>query len=119
MAFQERGAAVEHSPGGGGDPRFATWYHTGLPAAAARCTAFVIVRQTWWDSSTWMAIEAEAGAARALADPGFGFYVWQPESGGTAAPIPVGLREYVSHATVLPEGVAAAVDMVLAGPRAG
>lgn len=101
-ALRAAGAEVEQSPAGGDDPRFGDWYDTGLLAAVRRCDALVIVPITWWDGSTWMATEADAGLKRALSDQEFDFCAWSP--GGIQPP----QREYgmyvhyVGRAAALP-----------------
>ena len=66
-ALRQAGVEVEHSPRNpldGEDPRWKDWYSSTLGAVIDRCDAFVIIVEPGWDSSTWMAIEAEAGLAR-------------------------------------------------------
>ena len=110
-ALEARGAEVDRSPRVG-DPRFQAWYEAGLPAAAARCDAFVLVPQSWWDSSTWMGLEAEAGQARLRAEPGFRFHAWHPE-GIVPDRYAMGMRGYLANAVALPRRLAEAVQTLL------
>ena len=110
-ALEACGADVEHSPRAGG-PRFKTWYEGGLPEAAARCDAFVLVPQTWWDSSTLMGLEAEAGQARSRVERGCRFYAWHPD-GIVPDRYAIGMRGYLSTAVALPQRLEDAVKALL------
>lgn len=60
-ALRARGCLVFHSPrhpDAGPDARWTDWYERGLQQALTGVDAFVIVPDTAWDSSTWMAEEA-------------------------------------------------------------
>ena len=75
---------IEHSPRNpldGDDPRWENWYEVGLPAALARCILFVAVIDRGWDSSSWMAHEAEVATKRSLP-----VLYWNPEGLSVAAP---------------------------------
>jgi hypothetical protein len=68
---------VEHSPRNpkdGEDPRWGDWYKVGLPAALGRSHLFVAVIDRGWDSSTWMAIEADTATKTGLP-----MFFWNPE----------------------------------------
>lgn len=100
-ALREAGAEVDHSPADGDDPRFYDWYDVGLPAAVRHCEAFVIVPITWWDSSTWMMIEADTAMRRVRSDPEFHFCAWRPR-GYRNARITPGNQRYLESAPALP-----------------
>jgi len=75
-ALRVAGAEVEHSPSNPldrEDVRWKDWYRSELGAGVERCDAFVIVVEPGWDSSTWMAVEAEAGVKRGRA------FFWNPD----------------------------------------
>jgi hypothetical protein len=79
--LRQAGLEVEHSPSNpldSQDPRWANWYGDALEAAVDRCDLFIVVLEPGWDSSTWMAIEADAGLAkgRRTAERA---YVWNPD----------------------------------------
>ena len=112
--LRRRGARVEHSPSEG-DPGFADWYDSGLADAVARCDSFVIVPHSWWDSSTWMAIEADAGLARALDEPDFAFHSWHP-TGISPDGVALGMRRYLERAVAVPSDVAEAIAVILRDP---
>ena len=60
---------IEHSPRNpidADDPRWRGWYEVGLPAAVERSDVFVAVIDRGWDSSTWMACEAEMATKKGL-----------------------------------------------------
>lgn len=61
-ALRDLGAAVSHSPlpDPDEDSRWQSWYDTGLERALAEVCSVVIVVTPVWDSSTWMATEAQA-----------------------------------------------------------
>ena len=72
------GVVLECSPSNplhASDSRWPDWYAAGLRAAIERCSVFVIVLDSGWDSSTWMAQEADA----ALQAPGQRqVFFWNP-----------------------------------------
>jgi hypothetical protein len=60
--LQASGFKVNHSPRNpihGYDFRWANWYETGLQVSLATTNIFIIAVDVGWDSSTWMAIEAD------------------------------------------------------------
>jgi len=116
--LRDAGIEVTHSPYAGEDPRFQSWYDAGLAAAVAWSDAVVIVPVTWWDSSTWMAIEADAGYRRAQSQPGFPFYAWSP-TGVEAEAVALGMRPYLRAATALPREVDEAVATIVRAHAAG
>lgn len=78
-ALRSAGADVGHSPDPSGssdvDPRWSGWYpvsgagpgsdsESGIARALDASDVCVIVLNSWWDSSTWMAIEADEALAR-------------------------------------------------------
>jgi hypothetical protein len=68
---------VEYSPRNprdGEDPRWVGWYEAGLAAALGRCCLFVAVIDHVWDSSTWMACEADMATRRGLS-----LLYWNPQ----------------------------------------
>ena len=77
------GVEVAHSPCNpldGSDERWASWYEDGLRKALDGCDAFVIVVDEGWDSSTWMAIEAETAIGLAARFSIKRILFWNPES---------------------------------------
>jgi hypothetical protein len=101
QALRSAGASVEHSPinpSHGSDPRWSTWY-ADLADAIVRSDAFVAVIDGVWDSSTWMASEADA-AKRCVARRAF----WNPNGVRVTA---VGMRAYLENE--LPQPLAEAV----------
>jgi hypothetical protein len=107
-ALRGAGLNVEQSPSNPihrADPRWADWYRVGLPSTLRRCRTFVIVVDNGWDSSTWMAQEAES----ALVSPGGlqGLF-WNPLR------VAVDARGMVGYLrTELPVGLAEAVKGVV------
>jgi hypothetical protein len=100
--LRRAGIAVEHSPrnpAAGHDPRWEQWYAKGLRNAFDRCNVFVAVVDSAWDSSSWMAIEADE-ARRRLSSA---FY-WNPQGLKVAA---AGMKPYLAEE--LPPSVDAAV----------
>jgi hypothetical protein len=71
------GLVVEHSPRNE-DAAWSEWYGGGLSAAVARCSVFVAVIDRGWDSSTWMAIEADE-AVQKLGSARIRSFFWNPE----------------------------------------
>jgi hypothetical protein len=60
--LRNSGFRVLHSPNNPSvtiDPAFPDWYSVGLPHALSAVECFVAALDPGWDSSTWMAIEAE------------------------------------------------------------
>ena len=114
--LRDAGIEVTHSPYAGEDPRFRGWYDAGLAAAVAWSDAVVIVPVTWWDSSTWMGIEADAALGRARSQPGFPVYAWSPA--GVEAK-ESGLRSWLWEATALPREVDEAVATIVRAHAAG
>jgi hypothetical protein len=111
LRLREMGAAVSHSPSNPldrDDPRWNDWYAVGLPAAIEQCDTVVIVVDRGWDSSTWMAQEAQVavqatglGAKRRL-------YFWNP--GGIVVQA-AGMLPYLQ--SELPRSLDAAVQILL------
>jgi len=96
---------VEHSPinpADGSDPRWTTWY-ADLADVIAKSDVFVVVIDDVWDSSTWMASEADA-AKRYVARRA----VWNPNGVSVTA---VGMLTYLENELphLLPEAVAEVV----------
>src|SRR6266446_3060976 len=80
-ALRQARVEVEHSPRNpldGEDPRWTNWYSEKLGAAVDSCDVFVVVLEPGWDSSTWMAIEAEAELATGRRSEQKAF-VWNPD----------------------------------------
>src|SRR3954469_18990841 len=80
-ALRQASVEVEHSPRNpldGEDPRWSDWYGSALRGAVDRCDAFVIVVEPGWDSSTWMAVEAEAGLTPGRKTEQNAFF-WNPD----------------------------------------
>ena len=80
-ALRQAGVEVEHSPRNpldGEDPRWKNWYSETLGAVVDGCDAFVIVLEPGWDSSAWMAIEAETGLTPGRKTERKAF-VWNPD----------------------------------------
>lgn len=83
---------VDHSPRNpirGDDPRWYSWYDSGLTAALGRADIFIIVVDHVWDSSTWMAEEAHFAIERGMVKTAF---YWNPESIVVRA---MGMRRYL------------------------
>ena len=97
---------IEHSPRNpldGDDPRWENWYEVGLPAALARCILFVAVIDRGWDSSSWMAHEAEVATKRGLP-----VLYWNPEGLSVAAR---GMLPYLREE--VPPALNDAIDLLL------
>jgi len=76
--LRSEGWVVDHSPRNpirGQDPRWSSWYDSGLAAALAGADIFIIVLDHAWDSSSWMAEEAHFGIERGMAKTAF---YWNP-----------------------------------------
>ena len=100
---------IEHSPRNpidGDDPRWRGWYEVGLPAAVERCKLFVAVIDPGWESSTWMACEAEVATKK-----GRPLCYWNPDGVKVAAG---GMVPYLREE--LPPSINEAVEQLL---RAG
>jgi hypothetical protein len=100
------GAAVEHSPrnpSDGHDPRWKNWYDKGLQEALKRCASFVAVVDRAWDSSTWMAIEADEAEKHLTST-----YYWNPQGVTIAA---AGMKPYLT--AELPAALDAAIAVLL------
>jgi hypothetical protein len=83
QALRRVGVGVEHSPRNprdGKDSRWRNWYSETLLTTLDRCDALVIVVEPGWDSSTWMASEAQAALAPGRRTEQKAFF-WNP--GGT------------------------------------
>jgi hypothetical protein len=79
-ALRSEGWAVDHSPRSpirGRDPRWPSWYDSGLAAALDGIDIFIIVLDHGWDSSSWMAQEAHFAIERRMARTS---YFWNPDS---------------------------------------
>jgi hypothetical protein len=80
--LRNAGLEVEHSPStpqDREDERWADWYHQGLARTLSMCSAFVIVIDSGWDSSTWMAMEAREAIEKTSATPRIQSFFWNPE----------------------------------------
>ena len=92
------GFAVEHSPENpitSSDPKWKDWYEKKLDELLERSEIFIFVIDGGWDSSTWMAIEAERALRRKENGKLRGFFCHNPRS------IPVvatGMKPYLSKA---------------------
>lgn len=65
--LREEGFHVTHSPQNpldGDDRRWRDWYERGLDEALESTNIFIIVIDYGWDSSTWMAQEADSALKR-------------------------------------------------------
>lgn len=75
--LRSEGWVVDHSPRNPiDDPRWSSWYDSGLAAALSRADIFIIVVDYAWDSSTWMAEEARLAIERGMVKTAF---YWNPE----------------------------------------
>jgi TIR domain len=104
------GIEVEHSPRNpldGNDPRWEGWYQAGLAAAIGGCDVFVIVVDDGWDSSTWMAIEADAALAVPQGGSPLRLFFWNPEATTVKA---AGMVRYLKHE--LPRGLDRAISCI-------
>jgi hypothetical protein len=103
-ALQAAGVSVEHSPGNpidGLDDRWSDWYGVGLPTAIRESQVAVLVLDTVWDSSSWMAEEARLAFAHLGADRVF---FWNP---GNVTVRASGMSPYLR--TRLPDDISSAV----------
>jgi hypothetical protein len=101
------GVGVEHSPRNprdGHDPRWQDWYSKGLQDALKRCTSFVAVVDRGWDSSTWMAVEAEEATKRLASTS----YYWNPQG---VRVIAAGMQLYLT--AELPTTLEGAIGMLV------
>jgi hypothetical protein len=101
--LRAKGWRVEHSPSNPlnhDDPRWSAWYEHGLPSALACVELFIAVVDEAWDSSTWMATEADT----ARRTNGVGCCSWNPNGIQRMA---LGMREYLCKP--LPPDLEAAV----------
>jgi hypothetical protein len=99
FALREAGVDVEHSPRNpldGADARWKDWYDAGLATALRGCDVFVIVVDEAWDSSTWMAIEAQAGLAALRDGVARRAFFWNPLGIGVRAAA-AGTGAYLQH----------------------
>jgi hypothetical protein len=116
--LQAKGWAVSHSPSNpldAEDPRWADWYERGLAQALANVEVFIAVIDDAWDSSTWMAVEADLARRAGTHTPRR--YSWNPSAVRVRAG---GMRQYLDER--LPRAMEAAVAVVerdCAGPGAG
>jgi hypothetical protein len=81
-SLRAAGLSVEHSPKSpahGEGSSWTDWYQSGLRSALGRCSIFVAVVDRGWDSSTWMAIEAEE-AVQKLGPARIRSFYWNPEA---------------------------------------
>jgi hypothetical protein len=80
--LRSAGVVVEHSPSNPehrDDGRWSDWYGKGLPNTLVRCSIFIAVVDRGWDSSTWMAIEADL-AGKKLGAGRIRSVFWNPEA---------------------------------------
>ena len=106
QALRDAGCEVAHSP----DPdAMGDWYASGLPAALDRSDVFVCVISPAWDSSTWMAIEADEARRRLAAGRIAGCFCYNPEGRRVIA---AGMIPYLRHP--LPVDLSEAVEVILA-----
>jgi len=102
---------VEHSPIDSPefyDPRWPSWYAEGLQSTLRRCQLFVIVLEKYWDSSTWMAEEANFAMTMPQVVQPLPSFFWNP----TKTPMTAhGMRGYLK--TELPVGIYDAVKVLL------
>jgi hypothetical protein len=104
--LRRAGVAVEHSPrnpSDGHDPRWQDWYAKGLHDALTRCTSFVAVVDRSWESSTWMAVEADEAKKRLAST-----YYWNPQGVTVAAD---GMKPYLT--AELPATLDAAIEILV------
>ena len=82
--LKQNGFRTSHSPRNpldGDDSRWHDWYEKGLDEAIKESQSFVIVVDRGWDSSTWMAIEADQALRKAKASGGYYLMVyWNPNN---------------------------------------
>jgi hypothetical protein len=95
------------------DPRWSNWYEAGLPEAVRRCSAFVIVVDRGWDSSTWMSIEAEEALKCSIGGRPLPMLFWNPMSLEVKAR---GMTPYLKRR--LPNAVSQAVSQLIADDAA-
>ena len=91
-ALRAAGHRVDHSPRNpidGDDDRWPTWYSRGLAETLKASDCFIIIVDRGWDSSSWMATEADD--AKKLELP---LRFWNPQNLDVTAPGMIGyLRE--------------------------
>jgi hypothetical protein len=111
------GAEVETSPAPGGsiddDPKWEHWYGRGLPAAVARCDAFVAAVTSYYYSATWMAVEFDAAFKEFKQRGRPLLFVLKLIPEKTAA----GFQQYETAATKLPADPTAAAAHLVAAVR--
>jgi hypothetical protein len=76
QTLMQNGFTIVHSPRNplrGHDQRWDDWYSRGLPAAISKASAFIIVIDQGWDSSSWMATESDEALRASLP-----MYVYNP-----------------------------------------
>ena len=108
--LRRMGADVSHSPSNpldADDPRWNDWYDAGLPAAVRQCDEFVIVVDRVWDSSSWMAQEAQVASELGRTGELRRFY-WNPNEIMVRA---AGMLPYLQ--SELPRDLDAAVEVLL------
>lgn len=105
-ALRGAGCEVAHSPDA---DAMGDWYASGLPAALDRSDVFACVISQAWDSSTWMAIEADEAMRRFEAGRIAGCFCYNPEGRRVIA---AGMIPYLRH--LLPTDLSKAVELILA-----
>lgn len=90
--LRSEGWVVDHSPRNpirGHDPRWSSWYASGLAAALTGADVFIVVLDYVWDSSSWMAEEAHFAIERGMVKTAF---YWNPQCIVVRA---MGMRRYL------------------------
>jgi hypothetical protein len=80
-ALRNANIQVEHSPSNpldGQDVRWSDWYGVGLIHSLRRSNVFVIAVDQGWESSTWMAQEADMALHSPLVAPQLQAFFWNP-----------------------------------------
>lgn len=107
--FDSHGPAIRSDGRAIADPRWSTWYSSGLEAAVQWCDIFVAGLNERREGSTWMAIESGHAVRRERSDPSFRLCYWDPAGLYADRPLRLGFRDCPGHWHALPSSVDEAV----------
>ena len=91
-SLSENNITHKHSPlnpASGTDPLWKNWYSSELENQLKQCNTFIIVVDQGWESSTWMATEAETAKLLNLS-----FAYWNPLN---ITKISLGMQSYLKN----------------------